>query len=143
MDSSKRSRQVFDPIRSEWVKATPEEVVRQKLILMMFNLGYPKTLISVEKELKQLPHLKREEEVPDRRIDVICFAKGSLEPLLLIECKEGRATRDAYLQLKGYNHFVKAPFIAVVDEETVLLDTGRELLNFLPKYSELLCQVQK
>src|SRR5690242_14822270 len=86
------SKQHFDEVRRAWVAATPEEGVRQRVLKKMIHaLGFPKELIAVEKELKELPHLAGR-SVPERRIDVLCYGKEihpehSLYPLLLIECK--------------------------------------------------------
>lgn len=121
MDSSSPSRQhVYDEVRRLWVKATPEEVVRQTWIQRMVrHLGYPKELMAVEKEIRELPHLEGT-GFPDRRIDLLCFAKG-VAPLLLVEFKEDKLDDSAIEQVIGYNYFVKAPFIAVANLQEVCL----------------------
>lgn len=140
MASLKPNRELYDPIREEWVAATPEEHVRQRVIQLLLKIGFSKSLIGVEKELCSLPHLTN---TPKRRIDLVCYAQGSLEPLLLIECKEGRASNEATQQLKGYNHFVGAPYLAVVDEKRVQFFAREQTFDFIPKYEELMCQLQK
>ncbi len=112
-------QEVFDPIRKKWVALSPEEKVRQSLIAFMIEeLLYPQELLCVEKSLSELPsHTKV--SVPDRRIDILCFAKNihpefPLYPLLLVECKESSTLAQmAKDQVIGYNHFVKAYFLAV------------------------------
>ncbi len=148
MGSSSLNSVIFDEVRKSFVKATPEEKVRQRWLQgMIHQLKYPKELLVVEKELKELPHLFAQ-EVPERRIDVLCYAKGihpsfPLYPLLLIECKE-RLTQDAIDQVIGYNHHVNACFVAVVDENEVRLGAfNREQNNYqfcshLPPFKELL-----
>lgn len=139
---SKPKGSFYDSFRCRYVAATPEEMVRQKLLSMMINdLGFPKDLIAVEKELALLPHLKGNKGLPKRRSDVLCFAKGihkehALFPLLLIECKEGDLSQDASEQALGYNHYVQAPYVALAGKAGAFL-IHPERISFLPKYSEL------
>jgi hypothetical protein len=120
--SSPNKEELFDPIRKKWVLATPEEKVRQMLLQqMILELSYPRELLTIEKSLSEMPHLKGggSSSAPLRRTDVLCFAKGihpehSLYPLLLIECKEcASLTEEAKQQVIGYNYFIKACFVAV------------------------------
>ncbi len=141
---------IFDEVRKQFVKSTPEEIVRQSLLQKMIHqLGYPKELIAVEKELKELP-FGRESPVARRRIDIVCFAKGdsSLFPLIVIECKRGAVdTTKALNQVIGYNYFIKAPFVAVANERSVFLSffdpIEQKPLFFegLPSYHELIFRV--
>ena len=133
---------IYDPIRHTHVKATPEELVRSRLLRYMTEaLGYPKHLLVVEKQLAHLPGC---EGAPDRRLDIICYAKGATSPLLLIECKAGNLKKTAIEQVLGYNHYVKAPFVAVVGETEVQMgyfDTEKGEYAFvseLPPYKTLL-----
>lgn len=141
---SKLKANIFDPFRQCMVAATPEELVRQKVLqVMITQLGFPKELLAVEKQLSQLPHLQEIASLPNRRIDILCFAKGihptyPLYPLLLVECKEG--DQDAEPQVLGYNSFIKAPFVAIARENEVHL-LYPEKLPFLPPYSQLMEQV--
>ena len=142
---------LYDPVRRLWVKKTPEEVVRQTLLQAMIKaLEFPLALIGVEVELKQLPHLATiKRGLPNRRADIICFAKEththlSLSPLLLVECKEEPITQAAIEQAIGYNGFVEAPFIALADAKGVaLLLPDGTLQRGLPSYPELLKAVQR
>ncbi len=150
--SCQNKREVFDPLRKIWVAATPEEIVRQKLLLRMTDeLGYPKELLAIEKELTELPHLTKK-NLPQRRIDILCFGKNihpdhSLYPLLLIECKREKLFSAAKEQLLGYNAFVQAYFVALVSREEILFGfrTGKDyqFLAFLPPYAQLVAQVKR
>ena len=77
---------LWDPIRSLWVTATPEERVMQHLIAKMVGeWGYPKGLLAVEKDLASLAPGTFD---PERRIVLLCFApegRGGVKPLLLVE----------------------------------------------------------
>lgn len=133
------------------VVATPEELVRQGVIRHMIQqLGYPASLIVVEKELSALPHLALSPtKLPLRRADILCFAKGihpehALYPLLLIECKATPITSRVWSQVIGYNHFIGAYFISVANGahiRTGWVDSATgdyQHVNFLPSYTELL-----
>jgi hypothetical protein len=150
------SESLFCPIRKEWVSALPEERVRQRVLNQMIaELGFPASLIVVEKALKQLPHLAVSDryQIPDRRADLICFTKGmicdhSLYPLLIVECKSVRLTSRVINQVLGYNHFVRSCFIAIVNHMEVKTgwydpaSNSYEFINYLPSYETLLHAVQ-
>ncbi len=134
-------KQVFDPLRKSWVRATPEEVVRQTWIQRMVEeLHYPKELLAVEKELKALPHLEHEVSLPLRRIDLLSFMKSAdgIKPLLLIECKESELTHEAMDQAISYNHYVKAPFVAIVNSSQIRFRSNGAEMSRLPSYHELI-----
>ena len=149
MDSSWQNRQLYDELRGRYVAATPEEHVRQSVLREMVQiLGYPKTLIAVEKELKELPHLTYL-ALPQRRIDILCYGKEihpayPLYPLLLIECKAKAIDAEAKEQLMGYNNHVGAYFIALAapsERQFGYLDKKTQRTLFhprLPSYLELL-----
>ncbi len=141
--------EIFCAVRRCYVRATPEERVRQALLTKMIDeLGYPAELIAVEKELKELPHLSFA-QVPDRRIDILCYGANihpdyALYPLLLIECKEGKLGREATEQLVGYNRAVQASFLALASPLEVKWGyfnhtQGRfEFFSGLPAFKELM-----
>ena len=64
MDLSKPNDSfVFDNMRKSWMKATPEERVRQELIqAMITSYGYPKEMIGVEMNLSDIPHLQMQKK---------------------------------------------------------------------------------
>lgn len=142
--------QIRCAIRGEWVATTPEENVRQKLLgLMISELGFPKAWICVEQPLRDLPHLASvKTSVPARRADIICYAQGINHPLILIECKAVALTAKTERQLIGYNHYVRAPFVCLANQETILTgwkDKGQGGYRFipgLPPCIELLNQIR-
>jgi len=70
---------VFDICRSKYVFFTPEEKVRQYFLhYLVFHLGYPKSMIAVEKEVKLNGRL--------HRADIIVYNKLGV-PIVIIECK--------------------------------------------------------
>ena len=72
--------QVYDPIRSRYVVETPEEQVRQAVIIFLVHeLGYPAGCMQVEVELSAGASHRR-------RIDLAVMTPAG-ETWLLIECK--------------------------------------------------------
>lgn len=144
---------IYDPIRQIHVKANPEEIIRQALLQKMIkSLGYPKSLIAVEKDLGSLEHLQKSKIKIDRRADIICFANNlhpeyMLYPLLMIECKKGNLNQKAIDQILGYNYHIKSYFIALANGEQIKTlwqnDKGVNSCNFLPPYSELIRAICK
>lgn len=144
---------IYDPIRKGFFSAIPEEIVRQKLIKMMIGpLGYPKGLISVEKNISELPHVLKDFSAK-RRADILCFAKNihkenELHPLLMIECKAKSFNKSVEEQVIGYNHYVNAFFLCIANHDkikTMWYDKKQNKylsVDFLPSYIELLNAVK-
>lgn len=137
MDWSKSSNEIWDPIRSRYVLATPEEKVRQKLIQKMIGeLGFPKGLIAVEKDLET-----------GRRFDLVCYAHAQegIRPLLLVECKALHLGEQTFRQAEGYNHWVGAPFLCYASDteiKTFWYEKNKiAFVSFLPKFSDLVSKL--
>lgn len=109
---------------------------------MIDELGYPKGLLAVEKDLSNLTGSD-----PSRRIDIVCYTPGTdgLRPLLLIECKAEKSGPEAERQVFGYNEAIRAPFIALAsgsEIKTLWRETDRiASVPFLPRFHELLEQL--
>jgi len=121
---SPKMKEIYCPLRKQWLHALPEEVVRVKLITHMIEqLQFPEAFMVTEKCLQHLPRGENEAQtVPMRRIDLLCYGKGlhprqELYPLLLVECKAVPLTEKVIRQVIGYNHFLNACFLCVVNEE--------------------------
>ena len=70
---------VFDPVRKKWLILTPEEYVRQSLLLHLVNeLQYPVSLMAVEKTIKV--------GTLNRRFDIVVYNRDH-RPWMLVECK--------------------------------------------------------
>ena len=124
--------------------------MRQQLVhRMIHSLDYPSSYLVVEKALKQMPHLTLQDKpIPDRRADLICYAKGihpqhDLYPLLLVECKATKITQKVINQVVGYNYHLRAYFVAVANDheiQTGWLDPAKGAYTFvpyLPSYPQL------
>lgn len=135
-------------IRKALVAATPEEEVRQRLLLYLTKeKGYPEELIAVEKALATMPHLLNEKKLPDRRADIVVFSRDPtssiLFPLLLIECKAAPFREEIFRQVIGYNHFVKAHLIALANRDSIQWGCFRAFQGWIfqegvPSYREAL-----
>jgi len=129
---------LYDLIRRRHVAATPEEIVRQHLLHQMLSvLGFPKSLIAVEKKIGAM----------GRRADIVCFARGirpneALSPLLLVECKAEDCSLAAREQAFGYNASLQAPFLCIAGKTQIhtLWLNGNKIASvpFLPPYCDLL-----
>lgn len=139
---------ILDPVRNKFITGSPEEILRQKIILFLTtHLGYPPHLIAVEKQLKSLLQDKNifTQKIPNKRIDILIFSPldSSLrylapthfpQPLLILECKTTSLNKKALLQLIGYNNFIQAPCIGLVNSQEILLG----VLNLQTKKYEIM-----
>lgn len=109
------------PVRNELIQTSPEESVRQSLLaLMLEDLGYPASLMVVERKISQLPHLAHVKvPIPNRRIDILCYSRNCLRPLILIECKARFFSFKEQRQLFGYNYHIGASFLALVAHKKI------------------------
>lgn len=114
------TQQVECAVRRQWVAATPEEMVRQRLLLKLTRqLGYPLSHIAVEVALHQMPHLQVKPKL-SRRADIVCYAPNlrmgyPLYPLLLIECKAVPLNARVIQQVVGYNQYVQACYVVIAN----------------------------
>ena len=127
----------------------PEDRVREALLRKMEGeLGYPKGLLVVEKELKMLPHINKAVPIPSRRFDIVALAKNLhrdhvFYPLLLIECKAHSINVDVMRQVVGYNRFVKSVFVGLASPKEFYLgrydaEKGEYVFNAtLPRFESL------
>ena len=117
-------------------------MVRQRLIhKMVYELGFPKNLIAVEKEIGSLPNFSFSAK---RRLDLISYMNTSqgIVPLLLAECKSVSLDEAAVRQAFGYNAALGAFFICLAGQsemKTLWLEQGKiASVPFLPPYAELI-----
>ncbi len=102
-------RQVFDTLRRNWVALTPEEWVRQNIVRWLtVTLGYPSTLIALERELA-LGELRK-------RFDILVYDREH-RPWMMVECKapEIRLGEPVLKQVLTYNMSIPVPFLVVTN----------------------------
>ncbi|WP_068467167.1 type I restriction enzyme HsdR N-terminal domain-containing protein [Candidatus Protochlamydia phocaeensis] len=151
-----QTTQLFCLLRKKWIAATPEEKIRQNFVLSLTQqLGYPLGCLAMEKSLSQMPHLQHlsQSSLPNRRTDIIVFAQGlhphyAYYPLLLIECKAVPLNAKVMRQIVGYNRYLQAYFLALVNQNENLFgwyDADLNDFSFragVPPYVVLLQQAQ-
>jgi hypothetical protein len=100
---------IYDEIRKKFILLTPEEWVRQHVVMYLLQTkNYPKSLINVEKLLKvnQL----------SKRYDIAVYKpNGTLH--LLVECKAPSVpiTQSTFDQIARYNLELKADYLMVTN----------------------------
>ena len=100
---------IFDEVRKQWIKLTPEEWVRQNFLqYLMIIKKYPPSLMAIEKEIF-LGDLKK-------RFDIVVYDKNT-QPWMLIECKEMNvALNNAVLsQVLRYNIKLRVPYVVITN----------------------------
>lgn len=150
--------QIYCVIRKRWIRSTPEEKIRQFILLHMIkNLDYPEPFLIVEKSLDQLSFLTKKSvgTAPLRRFDLLVLAKDLIKnepfsPLLLMEFKAVPLGDQALRQVLGYNYSIQAPFVAVANQEEIRLawhDHEKKgqlhMIPALPPYSYLINQAKQ
>lgn len=95
---------VWDPVRKIWVVLTPEEHVRQYLLLYFIDvLRYPASLIAVEKKI-QVGNMSK-------RFDIVVYNREH-QPWLLAECKapDVPLSEKTLHQLLTYHNAMQCPY---------------------------------
>jgi hypothetical protein len=101
--------EVFDPFRKRYVQLTAEEWVRQHFLMYLHShLGYPQSLIAVEKSIKVNRMTKR--------FDIAVFDRTG-KATMLIECKapEIELTQQTLDQAGRYNLSLNVPYLIITN----------------------------
>jgi len=126
---------VFDPIRRKEVVLTPEELLRQLVLLYLLEeKKYPAHRIRSEVGI-QVNGLRR-------RCDLVVY-DAAVNPWLLVECKSPRVSvcQNTFEQAARYNLCLRAPFMVVTNglaTYCAALDFEQERFEYLgelPEYS--------
>lgn len=102
-------QQIFDPLRKQWLRLSPEEWVRQNFVQYLLQvLHYPATLIAIEKELV-LNGMKR-------RFDLLVF-DALHQPWMLVECKATTVNLNPPVleQVLRYNITIPVPYLVITN----------------------------
>ena len=111
---------ILHPTNAIKMKNLTEEFLRKQLITYLTNIKqFPKSLIVKEKKISTLPNLIRDCHL-DRRIDLLIYTP-TFQPLLLIECKATAITVDAMKQVLGYNYYIGAPCVSIINQQECIL----------------------
>ena len=132
---------IFDPVRKKWLKLTPEEWVRQNLIMYLhLYLHYPLSLMETEKQFKLFNTIKRAD---------IVLNDANLKPIIIVECKSTKIKIDQQVfdQAIRYNMAMGVNYLFIsngIKHFAIKLDSNNPIyLDKLPDYSEFLTQKMK
>jgi hypothetical protein len=103
-------KQLFDPVRKKYVAITPEEWVRQHVLHYLLALGYPASLIALERGITVNDMQKR--------FDIVVYDRDT-KPLIIVECKaqNEKIDQQVVMQIAGYNLSLKAKYFWLTNGE--------------------------
>lgn len=128
---------ILDPIRKKRLVLTPEEWVRQHMVMFLIKeKGFPAGLLKMETGVN---HHQR-----FGRTDALFLSKDA-KPLVLIECKSPDIPINAetFHQIARYNSTLKAPYLIMTNGlhhivvKIAIQDRQFLELNDLPNYAYL------
>jgi hypothetical protein len=131
---TEENKEIWDPVRRRFVVLTPEEWVRQHVIsLIIEHLGYPRTVLRIERAVKK--------HYLERRTDIVVYHQQL--PWIIVECKAPHIPIDKKVleQASHYNKTLKATYLLVtngmVHLAAKLQNSGfYEPISSLPTYQE-------
>jgi len=127
---------VFDRLRKQFVRLTPEEFVRQQFVSFLIGYkGYPSSLMANEIEIV-LGNVRK-------RCDTILYDKH-LQPVMIIEYKAPSAiiSQKTFEQIARYNLTLHVPWLIIsngIQHFCCRSDKEKNeyvFLNEIPKYEE-------
>ena len=125
---------IFDEIRKKFVVLQPEEWVRQHVLhFLLYDKGFPKNRIQVEKQIKV--------NSLSKRFDIIVYEPdGSIQ--VLVECKSPSIPirQEVFDQIAQYNRSLKAKYLIItngLDHYFFQVDTENEKYDFIQDIPDL------
>ena len=135
MEEREGKTYVYDPLRLRQVVLTPEEEVRQRVLLLLVeHLKVPAGLLAVEYSVKV--------NGLDKRADAVVFGTDG-RPLMIVECKAPSVTiNEAVLeQAVRYHSVLRPKYLLLSNSITTYCFKveGQTLcpLDHLPNYAEM------
>ncbi len=125
---------IFDELRRQWIRLTPEEWVRQNFVQYLVQIKkYPASYIAVERKMK-LGEM-------NKRFDLLVFDSAA-RPWMMIECKAMNIALDKTVlwQVLHYNIAIPVKYLVVTNGEACygyvkgVMDF--EQIPVLPSYDE-------
>ena len=124
-------QEIWDRVRKKFTALTPEEWVRQNFLGYLIRvMGYPASLMAVEKEIR-LGELRK-------RCDIVVYRKSI--PWLIVECKEPSVpvSESVLRQILAYNMSLDVPYLVLTNGNQTCgverNETGPAFLTGLPAY---------
>ncbi len=130
-------RYIFDIIRKKYLVLSPEEWVRQNLLMFLIEeKSYPKNLIRVEQKLEG-------NDIFFRADAVVYNNKG--KALMIIECKADnvKITQKVFEQISKYNLHFKVKYLLVSNGKENYIcklnyaDKTYKFIDTIPNYEEI------
>src|ERR1700748_1280067 len=126
-EPERKKEEIWDDLRKQWVRLTPEEWVRQNFVqYLLLVKNYPPSYIAVERRRK-LGEL-------NKRFDLLVFDKAA-QPWMLVECKAmtERLDNRVVWQVLRYNMAIPIKYVVIANvEEPHLFKRGKKALEALP-----------
>ena len=125
---------IFDRIRKKYVTLTPEEQIRQKMVLFLTReKKFPESLLSIERKIVDNTNIR------SLRTDIVVYEKDYYTPFILVECKSEKVkiTHQAVEQIMEYNSLINAKFLVLTNGKEVLCfenENGKYKLTKIPNY---------
>jgi len=136
--NTSNGQEIFDPVRKKYVVLTPEELVRQNIILYLINTkNCPLHLMRVEAGMK-LNNMQK-------RCDILIYSRN-LSPLLMVECKAEnvKISQALFYQLSRYNLVFKVPYLIATNGKNTYCckinfeKQSYDFLDEIPTFDELI-----
>ena len=125
---------IFDELRKQWIRLTPEEWVRQNFVQYLLQVKkYPASYIAIERKMK-LGEM-------NKRFDLLVFDSAA-RPWMMVECKATNIALDKTVlwQVLHYNIAIPVKYLVVTNGEScygyVKGDMDFEKISVLPSYNE-------
>jgi hypothetical protein len=133
-EPEKNKEEIWDELRKQWVRLTPEEWVRQNFVQYLLVVkNYPASYIAVERKMR-LGEL-------NKRFDLLVFDQAA-HAWMLIECKAMEEKLDSRVlwQVLRYNMATPVKYIVITNggqcHAFIRGEKDFEELTALPAYSE-------
>jgi predicted type IV restriction endonuclease len=104
--TTKGNQEIFDAARRKWVRLTPEEWVRQHLMMYFhLSLEIPLSMMAVEKSISV--------NGLSKRFDLVVYKNS--QPIMLVECKAPGVLleQSAMDQAGRYNMVMGVPYLCI------------------------------
>ena len=123
-------REVLDPVRKRYVALTPEEWVRQQMIIFLHEQrNYPLELMQVEGAISLNGLVKR--------CDIVLYNREA-RPLMIVECKQPEVPINQKVldQASRYNLTLQVPYLCLTNGRQLVVlkvDFASQKLISLPE----------
>lgn len=121
---------IYDAVRGKWVKATPEERVRQALVASLTQeLGYP-----LERIKEEVP-VKMGSTYASKKADVVVYAEEPLDTMYIIFETKKPKRKDGIEQLESYMNATGVYFGGWLNgtESAFLFRREPNIFEYLPR----------